>query len=341
MPMERLRTKDFRALLEFVRKLYSVRDLEGFITTVLTSLPTAIRSDITTYNEINPSKGRSHDRGSGRWSAAASQAWQTVIHEHPPLLHALCTKSQEKFYKLINIDQMMGFLIRAQPPNGIGIALHRQHRDFDERDRLLFDLARCHLIGAYRNVQALAKMRTEMMLLKQTLENVKQGIIVSDRQGTVHFANTIARQWLLKYFSVGIRNNVLPDALRVWANRQDAVLDQTDDAPPARIPLSITTASKRLTVRLLSDSDRWTYLLNEENLEIQPALLAPLGLSRRENEILSWIAYGKTNVEIGMILNVSPRTVQKHLERIYQKLGVENRTAAAARAYELVATGSV
>ncbi len=55
-----------------------------------------------------------------------------------------------------------------------------------------------------------------------------------------------------------------------------------------------------------------------------------LGLSPRESEILIWVAQGKTNPEIGMILGIIRRTVQKHLERIYIKLGVENRTAAAA-----------
>ncbi len=47
-------------------------------------------------------------------------------------------------------------------------------------------------------------------------------------------------------------------------------------------------------------------------------------------EVLAWVAEGKTNVEIGTVLGARPRTVAKHLERIYQKLGVENRTAAAA-----------
>jgi DNA-binding CsgD family transcriptional regulator len=45
---------------------------------------------------------------------------------------------------------------------------------------------------------------------------------------------------------------------------------------------------------------------------------------------LGWVAQGKTNPEIGLILGISRRTVQKHLERIYIKLGVENRTAATA-----------
>lgn len=55
-----------------------------------------------------------------------------------------------------------------------------------------------------------------------------------------------------------------------------------------------------------------------------------LGLTSREGEVLSWLSKGKTNRDIAQILGLSPRTVDKHLEQIYAKLGVENRTAAAA-----------
>jgi DNA-binding CsgD family transcriptional regulator len=55
-----------------------------------------------------------------------------------------------------------------------------------------------------------------------------------------------------------------------------------------------------------------------------------LGLTIREGEVLSWLSKGKTNRDIAQILGLSPRTVDKHLEQIYAKLGVENRTAAAA-----------
>lgn len=57
------------------------------------------------------------------------------------------------------------------------------------------------------------------------------------------------------------------------------------------------------------------------------ALLTP-----REREVLEWLAAGKTNRDIAEILGARPRTVEKHLERIYQKLGVETRTAAVMRA---------
>ena len=55
-------------------------------------------------------------------------------------------------------------------------------------------------------------------------------------------------------------------------------------------------------------------------------------LTTREREVLGWLAAGKTNAQIAAIIGASPRTVAKHLERIYEKLGVESRTAAALRA---------
>ena len=64
--------------------------------------------------------------------------------------------------------------------------------------------------------------------------------------------------------------------------------------------------------------------------------LEKLGLSAREAEILLWVAQGKSNYEAGVILNISAATVKKHLEHIYEKLGVEGRNAATLRALELL-----
>ncbi len=58
------------------------------------------------------------------------------------------------------------------------------------------------------------------------------------------------------------------------------------------------------------------------------------GLTAREAEVLLWIARGKANKDIGEILGLSPRTVNKHLEQIYVKLGVENRASAAVKTAE-------
>jgi DNA-binding CsgD family transcriptional regulator len=64
------------------------------------------------------------------------------------------------------------------------------------------------------------------------------------------------------------------------------------------------------------------------------AVLVRLGLTRRESEVLQWVAAGKTDKAVAALLGCSPRTVHKHLQRIYAKLGVETRTAAVMRALQ-------
>jgi DNA-binding NarL/FixJ family response regulator len=72
--------------------------------------------------------------------------------------------------------------------------------------------------------------------------------------------------------------------------------------------------------------------IENENL----VLKRKLQLTQRESEVLMWIARGKSNRDIAEILSLSPRTVNKHLEQIYAKLGIENRAAAAALAVRML-----
>lgn len=73
--------------------------------------------------------------------------------------------------------------------------------------------------------------------------------------------------------------------------------------------------------------------------EQKPEQLEALGLTPREAEVLFWVARGKTNDEIATVLGIGLTTVKKHLESTYAKLGVENRTTAAAMALERLAAG--
>lgn len=76
--------------------------------------------------------------------------------------------------------------------------------------------------------------------------------------------------------------------------------------------------------------------LAEESAPPGPADLVALGLTPRQAEVLYWIAQGKTNGETAVILGTSPRTVDKHVEQLLERLGVENRLAAAARANDVL-----
>ena len=73
---------------------------------------------------------------------------------------------------------------------------------------------------------------------------------------------------------------------------------------------------------------------------VTASVVSPPGLTLREGEVMTWLACGKTDAEIAALLSISPRTVQKHLEHIYVKLGVETRTAAVMRASTFAMTAS-
>jgi DNA-binding NarL/FixJ family response regulator len=87
-----------------------------------------------------------------------------------------------------------------------------------------------------------------------------------------------------------------------------------------------------LPAALKAGDDLVTLVLEERDASVGPTALRRLGVSPREAEVLYWIAEGKGNAEIAIILGTSLRTVEKHVERIFDKLGVDSRVAAAVAA---------
>jgi DNA-binding NarL/FixJ family response regulator len=92
--------------------------------------------------------------------------------------------------------------------------------------------------------------------------------------------------------------------------------------------LIVEKAGKLLGVQLLCRESDSVCLLLERSPEHSATQGGPL--TERQTEVLSWVARGKTNAEIGKILSLKTKTIGKYLERIFPKLGVENRTAAAS-----------
>jgi DNA-binding CsgD family transcriptional regulator len=118
-----------------------------------------------------------------------------------------------------------------------------------------------------------------------------------------------------------------------WRRAQAAVLARRDDVPGPAQPLEVTRQGLRFTLRLLEGTSMDLLLVEGEEPHRAPSP-DRWQLTRREGEVLAWLTQGKSNPEIATILGTSPRTVEKHLERIYEKLGVESRAGAVARALE-------
>jgi DNA-binding CsgD family transcriptional regulator len=128
----------------------------------------------------------------------------------------------------------------------------------------------------------------------------------------------------LEYNDAVWRPHGIDDALRTWL-----------PAPPGRArSIYLERSGKNYTdrERTLLELVRPHLARMRLNAESRRGVDASLGLSPREAEVLGWVARGKTNAEIATVLFISPQTVRKHLEHIFEKLGVRTRTAAAAYA---------
>jgi DNA-binding response OmpR family regulator/DNA-binding CsgD family transcriptional regulator len=158
-------------------------------------------------------------------------------------------------------------------------------------------------------------------------------ITVRVSDGRLMWQTSLARELLLRYCGTEAPNT--PEVLLAWLRRsvaQDPALGE-----PQR--LHIEQGPKRLSFRLhqqIGDTEGggdWLIIMREVSDEaVIEAMSLSFKLTPREAEVLYWVIKGKTNRDIGDILGASPMTVKKHLERVYVKLGVETRTAAAGMA---------
>jgi DNA-binding NarL/FixJ family response regulator len=99
----------------------------------------------------------------------------------------------------------------------------------------------------------------------------------------------------------------------------------------------------KLAINYLGEASRGEYVIRivEQNPEKdKQALMTAYGLTPREAEVAVWLSQGKSNREIGEILQLSPRTVNKHLETVFGKIGVDNRTSAATAIVKALAAPS-
>jgi len=172
------------------------------------------------------------------------------------------------------------------------------------------------------------------VIVQQILDRV--GAVVVEITGEVQFMTQRAEELLSQYFLPRIPYS-LPESLQHWLKVQMARLTFNGDVPSPCLPLHIQQAGRQLIVRLIPDPINQQYLLLLEEKELQAfsiSALESLGLTKREAEVLFWIAKDKSNAGIAKVLGCSEGTVRKHLEHLYGKLSVQTRTAAVMVALE-------
>jgi len=240
------------------------------------------------------------------------------------------TAPHQEFFRPLRMEDQLVVYLDVPPPRQLGIAVGRSRRDFTERDRLLLTLLRPHLNQAYQTTGTIMRMQHDGALLREAVEEGGRGMVGLTPDGRIAWMTSQARQWVGSYFGrTPLEAESLPDPVQRWVRHQEAQFRRTDDPPPPRTPLVVEQNGTRLLIRHLCDGEACTLLLEEQPAVSRVSHPALSGLTAREREVLSWVAQGKSNVEIGVILNLSDRTVDKHLEHILDKLGVGTRTAAA------------
>ena len=331
--MERLDTRDASALLGFVSDLKDVEDPLPFPPRVLHALCDVIRCDVATYCELDPLRRRSRLQV---WTEGEEEGTEVDfpddVHElfwalrptHPVCGYRMRTddwttpRKASDFMTLAGfrktaiydaayrgeLDHWFDFGLPSEPDRTRTFIFTRKGApDFGERDRLVASLVRPHLEARAKAAEDAARAAAALVTVEDATGQEPQAIVLCSASGIIEFASPRSRRLLKRY--LGLDNGRLPLALL----RRERITFADDGC--------------RLTIRVARTGELRLLLLEEHDRRLER-------LTTREREVLDGLARGRTNSELALDLGITSATVAKHLEHVYDKLGVKTRTAAAA-----------
>lgn len=339
--MTELSSGDFLRLTAILPDLYGLRDRASLVDFVLGAMPDLISADLFSYIEADPIEGRfAAVRKPVPDRDEMLDIFAPMAPEHPIIRHVAASAATEafrvgdfvsslawrampmysEFMRPERIEHQLGVALPVHTAVMTFLAAHRSSgHDFSDRDRAMLTQLAPHVSRALLNAELMTRL--------------EQGgeVIEATRSGRIRWTTATARRWLGDYFGqTAARGDRLPEALRL-----DAPLP---GAPPSDRPLIRERGSRRLSIRRFWRGEVMVVVLTEDEFTSPRLKLEQLGLSRREIDVVLWLTAGKTNIEIGEILEISPATVKKHLVKIFDKLGVDGRTAAALLVRDLAAS---
>ena len=351
MPMYSYTRTDFDRVLEFLRGLYEPRTPEG----LRDHLISALRALVPVTFAANAScvsgpalQGRTQRSDPPELAPPELDA---VIARHvlnsPIIVHFQRTRREQftrwsdlmptsqfvrsalynEVYRPGRVRDCCTLFLHGRPDHleFVGVGLDKQIPDA-HRDMLVSISPHVH--QAFRIAHTTSAL-IEAATMKGATNCAERGLLAIDLDGTITMETAGATRALGKFFPKRTTQG-LPEPLAQWISWSEQTVREASDVPAVRHPFVIERDGDRLTIHLLSKPEQNLLVIEEQRWAIDPAALSSLPLTRRESEILSYVAVGKTNPEIGIILGISWRTVEKHLEHILERLGVETRTAAAA-----------
>jgi DNA-binding CsgD family transcriptional regulator len=352
--------KAYGRLLRALPKLYESHSLEHLPRHLSELLSRLVPANAVAYNEVLLRKGRliATMNPPEMQNSLPVGAFEACMHQHPLIRHQQDTGdvtarkisdflSRAQYqrlalygevYRQLRTEDQFAITLHADSHSLVALAVNRERRTFTEEDREILNEARPHLAQAYRNAEALTFLEQELRAARDRVERLPIALLVLDRRLRIRFASDCARRLMQKYFGQRAGARLLPEPVSSWLLRSSRW--QGKPLPNTTGSFCMKGPSGMLKIRSTHESgmDEVLLILEETGVPVPAELLKALGLTGREAEVLSWVAEGKTNPEIAIILGAASRTVQKHLEHIFEKLGVQSRTAAARRALEAVAT---
>lgn len=178
------------------------------------------------------------------------------------------------------------------------------------RVQLELRAARCAL--EVKNAELESEIALRLDAEAQLATSLDRAVVVLSRAGELLFATRLAHDLAAKYLP-GTPLSALKTKTRLTAGPSTLLIRQFTDG---------------------GRDDLVMLALEEEHAPPGPAALLALGLTARQAEVAYWVAQGKSNAEIAVILATSPRTIDKHMENIFVRLGVENRSSLIITASE-------
>lgn len=361
--MERLKTRDLNQLLQFSQGLLALRSAEDFRQFLLRNLRSLISSEFSSYGEIDPSlppgeMGQTwieplglNPPGYTEWSQKLLAAEPTWLHFQKSMTSKALTHSdfyserqyrETEHYALYNeIGQPIRDMIVAYRAESSGRLLNfgaARSKRYSARDRLMLAAIGPHVFQASLNVKVFSDLSTEVHRLYGAIESGGRAAVVVTQDRRVIYSSPRAEAWIPEYFG-GFRSDRLPERIDTWLRQQLARAMTIDDVAAPADALKVAGPKGTIVTRLASLPNGWLLLMEREGFELDINALQSLPITRREAEVLAYVAMGKTNPEIAIILGISRLTVKKHLEHIFHSLGVETRTAAAGVALAVASSG--
>jgi len=229
------------------------------------------------------------------------------------------------FFRHLDVRHQMAFTLPMPSPMLLGITVNRARCDFSDHDRVVLDALRLHLVNLRRGVLAEARAQALLDAIADGTAENDPALVILDHTGAIQHTTGAGRRLLalvLRRSRPSQRAARRVGRLAALARpRGRAAVDRSRQRHARRRDLHLWTRSGPDTDPRAARTAQDTLATGTVRARADP--------TRRR--VLTLVAGGATNDQIAATLVVSPRTVHKHLEHIYAKLGVATRTAAAAR----------